>query len=551
MKVVFEKSFYDHILDRGHDYYYMDKVCDVEVDGPFVRAIVKGSETYAVTLTIENGVFIDGECSCPYFESGEYCKHMAAVLYYLSHGDVVSNPYSLWDVVHKIDEAELKQFIYNNLVGDSNLLNRFRVQFSHYFPKLSKKDYQNKVYNSIRSCCDRHGFIDYSSAGEYEGAMFEYVRESEKLIDRKDYDTAFTIITTLLDSIPRTDIDDSNGSTGMVADSCIDLIHDIIDEIHGTDEDILKRILDYTRNEIETSCLCNYGIDLKEILEYFIGYHLYLDDIESSLLKGLEASRKKEYFYGRTDYIEYLIQIYKFHNQTDKIMNILEEFSFDRDICMKYVDKLMSVDRKEDAIELLKGRLGGRDFENRFYADKLSQIYFDNQMQDEYRDILYDVFYKYSKYSFDTYLKIKALYSKEEWATEKSEIIHTIMNDSGSCSDLNKIYIEEEMYDELFMNISEYHMDYIKPYEKYLLPKYQKELLDIYKHSCLHDAERASNRKEYRNVAIAVNYIIHMEGSHDTVQSLLKKIHERYFRNRPAMLDEFKSVIKNLSDYIK
>ena len=41
-----------------------------------------------------------------------------------------------------------------------------------------------------------------------------------------------------------------------------------------------------------------------------------------------------------------------------------------------------------------------------------------------------------------------------------------------------------------------------------------------------------------------------MENSKETVKALLKEINEKYFHDRPAMLDEFKDVIKNLNDYI-
>ena len=41
-------------------------------------------ESNNVSVEIENGIFIDGECSCPYYDSGKYCKHIAALLYYLN-----------------------------------------------------------------------------------------------------------------------------------------------------------------------------------------------------------------------------------------------------------------------------------------------------------------------------------------------------------------------------------------------------------------------------------------------------------------------------------
>lgn len=44
---------------------------------------------------------------------------------------------------------------------------------------------------------------------------------------------------------------------------------------------------------------------------------------------------------------------------------------------------------------------------------------------------------------------------------------------------LNDIYIEEKMYDDLYQNICKYGMSNVIHYEKYLLPKYHKQLLQI------------------------------------------------------------------------
>ncbi len=42
-----------------------------------------------------------------------------------------------------------------------------------------------------------------------------------------------------------------------------------------------------------------------------------------------------------------------------------------------------------------------------------------------------------------------------------------------------------------------------------------------------------------------------MDNSSDVVMSILSEINEKYFRNRPAMVDEFENVIKNLGQYFE
>ena len=554
MKINFESEFLDYILSRGYEYYLNDTVSNVKIDEDnTISATVIGNNSYEVNLEIEDNIFLDGDCTCPYYKSNGYCKHMAAVLYYLNEHKVLksNNNYDLQNIVNKIPEKDLRRFLYNSLRYDNNLLNKFRIEFNNYFPKLSKKNYQNKIQNAILNCYNRQGYIAYDNTSSYTHAMHDFIREAEKLVDDKDYETAFTICTILLDSIPDTSIDDSDGSTGEVAESVIEILFDIIEKL-DYDNIILKNILDYVTNEAKTEYLYNYGIDLKPILEWFIDNELYLNDIKSSLLVALDNSKDKKYFYKREHYVKYLIQINELQGNKNEKIEILEKYSYDHNVFLRYIEELIKNKNSNLAIKLLNERLDEKNYNSRVYANTLADIYLKNKMMDEYTDILYKIFYKYDKYSLDDYCKIKKLYSTKDWDLEKNKIIENIKNDKDYyySDSLNKIYIEEKMYDELFLNVCNYKMNYIKEYEKYLLPKYQKEILAIYKRSCLNDAKLANSRSRYREVASEVNYIMHIDNSDEIVKSILKEIKEEYFRNRPAMLDEFEKTIKNLYEYL-
>ena len=381
--------------------------------------------------------------------------------------------------------------------------------------------------------------------------MFEFINEARKLVDSRDYETAFTIVSIILDTIPDTNIDDSNGSTGMVAENSIEIIFDILDAIHDETNPLLKSILDYVLEEVKTTYLYNYGIDLQQILKYFIDEKWYLDEIKVALEEALDSSSDKSYFYNRVDYVEYLIEIYELKGETDNIIKILEKHSYDSDVLLKYVDELIKNNKLEDAINILTKRLDDKDYKSRSYANKLAEIYLTNNRMDEYKDILYQMFYKFDKYDIDIYRKMKKLYSSKDWDIEKNKIIENIKKDTFCDRDLNNVLIEEKMYDELYFNVCNHNMEYIQAYEKYLLPKYNDELLNIYMKSCLKDAQDSGSRNKYRDLARKVNYIIGMDNSNEIVKLILKEMNEKYFCNRPAMLDEFKNIIKNLNEYIE
>lgn len=68
---------------------------------------------------------------------------------------------------------------------------------------------------------------------------------------------------------------------------------------------------------------------------------------------------------------------------------------------------------------------------------------------------------------------------------------------------------------------------------------------------CLNLADRSNNRRACHDVTIGINQIINMDNSSTAVKTILNEIKENHFRNRPAMVDEFENVIKNLDQYFE
>ena len=74
------------ILSRGKSYYQSGKAKKLIEENDGFSLTVRGSRNY--TVHIGTDYFGDLEslsCTCPYAAEGEYCKHMAAALYYLEN----------------------------------------------------------------------------------------------------------------------------------------------------------------------------------------------------------------------------------------------------------------------------------------------------------------------------------------------------------------------------------------------------------------------------------------------------------------------------------
>jgi len=73
----------DHIIDRGRDYYEQGLVEEIQIKGPWINATVLGNYgDYSVQVHMTD--FSKSRCNCPY---EDYCKHMAAVVFYVASED--------------------------------------------------------------------------------------------------------------------------------------------------------------------------------------------------------------------------------------------------------------------------------------------------------------------------------------------------------------------------------------------------------------------------------------------------------------------------------
>ncbi len=263
MKIEFDERFEERILNRGYEYYKNEAVQDVHEKDDAIVAKIVGSETYKVYVQIEDDELIEAGCNCPY-AANHYCKHIAALLYYLEENNIdsCSKKYKnkrveLLNTIKKIDKKELENFLVDLLKDDENVYDKFRTKFGDIFTPLSLTEYRSRIKKAIRTSAGRDGFIDYKESRDYTREMYKITDEANRLVDNEYYDLAFDVASSILDTIPNTNIDDSNGSTGEVAYSCIKIIENILDKVLHDNEKLSMKILQYILHELQTEYLSN------------------------------------------------------------------------------------------------------------------------------------------------------------------------------------------------------------------------------------------------------------------------------------------------------
>ena len=157
-----KKFFSKTILDRGYGYYLEGAVEDIDKEDDVISATVSGTGLYEVEIYLDNNEVHDMECDCPYAEDGNYCKHMAAVLYELEHTDNAEKPSvkeSIGDIVNAANEATVRSFLTDVLENDEKLKQRFILLTSKQ--RSSLEHYKKLIDAIVYEHEDKWGFFDY------------------------------------------------------------------------------------------------------------------------------------------------------------------------------------------------------------------------------------------------------------------------------------------------------------------------------------------------------------------------------------------------------
>ena len=126
-----EEWFTERILDRGFDYYLKNRVRLVSSSNSVCNAYVIGNKgvKYATEIQFRDGQPVGMDCSCPYGQS-DYCKHEAALLYYLDEAGVLD------EIENKAKNKKIlkpsKVRTVNNPVSETYIENPFRKTGDDY-----------------------------------------------------------------------------------------------------------------------------------------------------------------------------------------------------------------------------------------------------------------------------------------------------------------------------------------------------------------------------------------------------------------------------------
>lgn len=521
MNITFENLFDKQVLARGYDYYQSGYVSYVEKKADTYKATITGTRAYDVSVHVHKGICTEMSCTCPY---GSRCKHEAALLYYLKNAaeeDLIEceDMAKLSDELDSIEKSKLLDFIKDYMEQDEDFATAVRTRFSMCF-KQDFNMYEHKVDMILYQNSDSHGFISYEYTYEFSKAMQLFLYSIADL--KETYpEIVFAVCRYVISFMPDLAIDDSNGTTYEIVESCCDIIHDLYDESNPA---LLDEIKKWLKQSLEDGELADYG--LEEPLENLEENWIPINERIEKIHKKLESYRRN---YHETDkLVSTLLMLLQTIN-ADKA-EILKEMKRCR-YARPAMEYLLQDAREKGDINAYEELLLNAKTESEsavskdYYSTLLVDLYVELHDNEKLKKELY---YRIMTGTIDLehYLIYKHMHTKEEWEKHSDVVIGCLR---AKHVDLAPYLSEEDKKEELFTLLKQRDFTEMLQYESALGNAYQAEIIAYYKDQCYKEAQHASN-ESYQRVYEILKHLHDMDNTKALVKNILRDFRQQYGR---------------------
>ena len=548
--------FRTHILERGLNYYEEGYVTSLEQTLTGYMAVVEGTDDYYVEIEIRDDQVYDMTCTCPYAADGNYCKHMAAVLYKIEEGEadtkipanyfekVQDQKRELQEVIAGIPIKELQEIVFSQATSDDFLYNRIMTKYALITPRHMIR-LKQQVNDIGYHYSDRSGFVDYYHATDYTDALNTLLYENIPLLLEKNYRMeAFELVNCVFYEIGNRDMDDSDGGTSFVADNCYEYWQTILQECNDKEKESMFQwfqehqenyVMDYLEDYISDFLLNEFHDE--EILQKKL--HM-LDEKIAKFQKENYSGDSYSAYYGVVNNITARIRLMQELNYSkQEIREYRQKYRNFSEIRKMEIQEYLSGGKYEEAIAVLKesksldADKAGVVAE---YSQQLIQIYEKRNMQKEYaQELEYQVF-ECMQRDLEYIAKLKKLYSETEWEEQRERFLQ------GKTSSWIRyeFLVEEELFEELLREIQKNQSVYaLDQYEKVLKKHLPNEVRDIYVQYVKKGAIQTADRKAYKYLMSYLKKITKYPNGKKIAQDIAESWRQDYKR-RPAMMDELR-----------
>lgn len=534
--------FEERILERGYSYYRSRNVEDLSIRKDKITATVYGSEEYDVSILMDGREIKEMECTCPYAEDGNYCKHMAAVLYAAEkETTVISNSVSeIETFVEQADIVELKKFLIEVLQKDDALFLKLKASLAKKPEEIDLKQYQKQIDRTIREYGGHYGYIEYGDAGSFIDEMEEYLdNDIQKLISTNLLESAFELSSLLFLKVSAVEMDDSNGDLGEFGCRCCEVWKEILSQ---ADIKLKEKIFFWLLSHLDGSVIDYMEEYLEDMImqgfqtpEYLQKKLSYTEQRAASVSWSDSWSRQ----YERKKWALYHITIMEqLHLSDNEILAYCRKYWEHSDIRKYCINYWVEHGNDAEAISILEESLKLDEKAPGLVADyrrQLKELYKKQGNQKLYRQYLYQLVTDSTK--LEDFRELKSVCSNEEWLTLREKIFSEISPHEAAV-----FYQEESLYDRLLKYVMSQREIYeLKKYEKILAEHYPVQVLTKYHDFLMKSAQDTADRKTYQEWAKILRRMTAIKGGSECVRKIIAEWHQLYPR-RKAMMQEIDKI---------
>lgn len=548
-----ENWFEYRILQRGEDLFESECVRNIRMGENAYTAVVEGTYDYDVSIEVDSDGIQDMYCTCPYADSGRYCKHEAALLYAITNSEEQDGDSSEWEksyqqrsdellqAILQIPTEKLQAMVQSYALRDETLYNRIMTDYA--VEPLGKKiaRAKNRIDQIRYEYSDRSGFIDWRNASDFITAMTGVLYDNvDALIENEEWMAAFGVTKEVFVTIGNVDIDD-DGDLAYGAETCCEFWRKIID---GCPEEQRRTIYDWFDENRDSDIVIDYLLDY--INDFFLNEFHDRKSLENKInildQKIADYEENKKSVWYRSGYEELVLNRLQTMEELDYPQEEIEEY-FQKYhsisvVRQHLIGRLIQGEKYQDAIDVLKeSKKLDVQYKGlvKWYSEQLIGVY--NRLDDrrsQLSELEFQVLYC-TQNDLKYVLMWKEMIEPSKWTDTVREKILA----AGSCQMIHFALLQsEEMHERLLHDVIETgSIHWIDQYEKILKKRFPNEMKNAYIAYVQAEAQRVTERKYYRQLAGYLKRIRKYPHGKEDAQAVADEW-KREYRRRSAMMDE-------------
>ena len=541
----FENHIDPVILGRGQEYYDDGAVLSLEFEGDTWIAEVSGTDTYTVSLSLDDtGEIIESYCDCPY-DFGPVCKHQVAVLYAMQDQPLkkikqksIEIKESLEKTLNGLDKKTLVSVLLDIAAEDKKIKADLLFRFAKKEDALNRA--RNLIKASIRDAMS-DGFVEYADT-------HAATRGARKVLDTIDdmniFDAVNIYFIVLEEMIHLQEFcDDSNGEVGGVIESAQINLTKLVKAAVLNAADGVK-LMDMLLKHAADSIYAGWNEWRFAILCAAIPLCV-IPAARKKLEAQLAALQVKEHGnnyssrFARHEIQNILYTIISRFDGEEAAAAYMEQH-LDNDRFRKTViEQTLAKNHLERALKLC---LDGENMDHEYAGlvmnwKKLRYAIYEKQKDIAGQKSLALEFIMDG--DFDYYLKLKSLY-KQGWAVTLEQLLLMMEKKQYSRSDIYvKILVHEHLAERILRYCQKNIAEITKLY-KHLLPEHSSAVEQMFLQYIRPLAQQASDRKAYHEVCGIIESYAKACGKKGA-EAVIQELREQH-RRQPAFLDELTRV---------